>query len=186
MQAKILRLNAAGQPIEWLDWQSVASLYSRELVLWSLGQHVKHVRGGMRKLTGLQSELHLPAIVACGGGRLAPMRLEAPLTNRALFYRDQCQCLYCGQYFDFADLSRDHVHPRSRGGEDKWENVVTACKRCNQRKGDKLLTEIDMPLLALPFKPNPYEYLALINSARILPDQIAYLEPSFSQYRPAA
>lgn len=184
MEARILRLNMAGQPIEWVSWKETACLYSRGLVGWTLGGTVKKARGGFSRLTGMRTELALPAIIACDGQRLAPMRIKPPLTNPALFYRDNCQCMYCGMYFDFDHLSRDHVHPRSRGGKDKWENVVAACKRCNQRKGDKLLGETNMELLALPYRPNPAEYLALTNSERIRGDQMEYLRPQFSRYIP--
>ncbi len=182
MEAKVLRLNMAGQPIEWLHWKECVCLYARGVVVWTLGGVVKRVRGGHSRLTGLQTVLDVPAIVACDGEKMSRMRTDPPLTNAALFYRDNCQCLYCGHYFTFAELSRDHVHPSSRGGEDKWENVVAACKRCNQRKGDSLLREIHMDLLALPYRPNPYEYLALINSRRIRGDQFEYLRPQFSRY----
>jgi len=80
-------------------------------------------------------------------------------------------------------LSRDHVHPISRGGRDRWNNVVAACKRCNQHKGNRLLSETGMELLALPFCPNTAEYLALINSDRIRGDQMEFLRPQFSRRR---
>ncbi len=182
MEARILRLNLAGQPIEWLSWRQGVCLYARDLVSWTLGGVVRQVRGGKSKITGSNTILKLPAIMACGGERLTPIRLRPPLTNPALFQRDNFQCLYCGDYFMSEYLSRDHVHPTSRGGEDKWENVVAACKRCNQRKGNYLLSEINMSLLALPYRPNPYEYLALINSQRIRGDQIEYLQPQFDRY----
>ncbi len=182
MEARILRLNIAGQPIEWLSWKESVCLHARGLVAWSLGGSVRTVRGGRSRLTGEQSMLVLPSIIACDGERLSPMRLQPPLTNNSLFHRDNFQCLYCGYHFAPEDLSRDHVHPVSRGGQDKWENVVASCKRCNQRKGNYLLSEINMPLLALPYRPNPYEYLALINSRRIRGDQMAYLKPKFTRY----
>lgn len=181
-EARILRLNMAGQPIEWLHWKEAVCLYARDLVAWSLGGVVKRVCGGRSRITCEQSMISLPAIIAISGERLARVRTNPPLTNPALFYRDNCQCLYCGYYFSFTDLSRDHVIPSSRGGEDKWENVVAACKRCNQRKGNALLSEVGMDLLALPYKPNPSEYLALINSTRIRGDQMEYLRPQFNHY----
>ncbi|TVZ40133.1 5-methylcytosine-specific restriction endonuclease McrA [Alteromonadaceae bacterium 2753L.S.0a.02] len=184
MEARILRLNMAGQPIEWISWKESACLYSRGLIGWTLGGEVKKARGGYSRLTGLRTEISLPAIIACDGEKLAPMRLNPPLTNPALFARDNYQCMYCGKFFQFDALSRDHVQPSSRGGRDRWENVVAACKRCNQRKGDALLEDIDMELLALPYRPNPSEYLALINSARIRGDQMEYLRPQFSRYMP--
>ncbi len=182
MEARILRLNLAGQPVEWLNWRQGVCLYARDLVSWTLGGVVRQVSGGHSRISGKKSIIRLPAIMACGGERITPIRLHPPLTNTALFHRDNFQCLYCGSYFPCNDLSRDHVHPTSRGGEDKWENVVAACKRCNQRKGNSLLSEIDMPLLALPYRPNPYEYLALINSHRMRGDQMEYLKPQFSHY----
>lgn len=182
MEPRILRLNMAGQPIEWLSWKESVCLYARDLVGWSLGGVVRKVKGGRSRLTGKQSSIALPSIIACDGQRLAPMRLQPPLTNTSLFHRDNFQCMYCGFHFAADQLSRDHVHPLSRNGLDKWENVVAACKRCNQRKGDSLLSEINMPLLALPYRPNPYEYLALINSLRIRGDQMEYLQPRFNNY----
>ncbi|MFL0810915.1 MAG: HNH endonuclease [Agarilytica sp.] len=186
MEARILRLNLAGQPIEWLHWQECVTLYARGIVIWSLGGIVKKVCGGKSRCTGLRTTMDLPAIVACDGERMTHMRIDPPLTNSALFYRDNCQCLYCGHYFTFSELSRDHVHPSSRGGKDKWENVVASCKRCNQFKGDRLLSETGMQLLALPYRPNPYEYMALINSRRIRGDQYEYLRPQFSHYKGAS
>ena len=180
MSLKILRLNLAGQPIEWLDWQSAVCLYARDLVAWSLGDVIRRVRGGHSRFTGKQSIVDLPSIIACGGGRLARPRGSFPLRNQALFARDGFLCMYCGQPFSHNRLTRDHIVPLSRSGKDKWENVVAACRRCNQRKGSFLLEEIGMQLIALPYRPNNAEYLALINSRRILGDQMAFLRNQFS------
>ena len=76
---------------------------------------------------------------------------------------------------------------RIRKDYDRWTNVVSACRRCNQHKGNRLLHEIDMELLALPFQPNRAEYLALTNSRRIRADQQDYLSDMFSaNYRALA
>ncbi|WP_370980721.1 HNH endonuclease [Agaribacterium sp. ZY112] len=187
MEAKILRVNMSGQAVEWLNWKQATTLYARELVLWSMGGVVKRVRGGRSRFSGRQSYIDLPAILACGGrcssqAKTTHFSKPPPLSNQALFFRDESRCLYCGHYFSSSELSRDHVVPTSRGGPDRWENVVAACKRCNQRKGNYLLEEIDMQLLALPYLPNPYEYLALINSDRMRGDQMAYLRPRFKHY----
>ncbi len=171
----------AGQPIEWLNWKQGVCLYARDLVAWTLGGVVRQVKGGYSR-SGKRTVMHLPAIMACDGQRLAPVLRNPPLSNSALFHRDNFQCLYCGDYFAAELLSRDHVMPTSRGGADRWENVVAACKRCNQRKGNSLLSEINMSLLALPYRPNVYEYLALTNSHRIRGDQMEYLKPRFDRY----
>lgn len=180
-EARILRLNTAGQPIDWLHWQQAVCLYARGLVCWDMGGIVRRVKGGRSRFTGLPSTIDLPAIIACHGKIISPSKTPPALTNAALFARDNYQCLYCGHYFGTQELSRDHVHPSSRGGLDRWENVVCSCKRCNQRKGNDLLSDINMELLALPFRPNPAEYLALVNNDRIRADQIEFLKPRFSQ-----
>ena len=71
--------------------------------------------------------------------------------------------------------------PISRGGLDVWTNVVTACKRCNAYKGNISLDDSSMELLALPYRPNHAEYLALSHSGRILGDQMAFLSKQFSK-----
>ena len=77
-------------------------------------------------------------------------------------------------------LTRDHVKPVSRGGGNHWLNVVTACKRCNTRKGSKTPEEASMPLLAIPYVPNVAEYLVLRNR-RILGDQMEFLKMQFNE-----
>lgn len=179
-QPRILRLNLAGSPIEWLNWQDAVCLYARDLVAWSLGDVVRKVRGGLSRATGTRSVIELPSIIACGGAQMARPRTNYPLTNPALFARDRFHCLYCSRQFPAAALTRDHVVPISRGGRDRWQNVVAACRRCNQFKGNRLLEEIGWELVALPYRPNNAEYLALINSRRILADQMDFLSAQFS------
>lgn len=181
MTERILRLDVSGAPVEWLDWQTAAGLYSRGLVTWTLGDVIYRLQGGICRATGMRSQLQLHAIVACHG-RLNPRpRSRPPLTNRALFRRDQNLCLYCGKSFTDADLTRDHILPVSRGGRDHWLNVVAACRRCNQHKGNRRLEECNMELLALPYVPNMAEYLALTNSHRIRGDQMEFLRGQFSR-----
>lgn len=180
MSVSILRLNTAGAPIEWLTWQEAVCLHARELISWTYGEEVMEVHGGFSRLTGEQTVVTLNSIIACKGKVFTKGRKDPPLTNRALFRRDQNICLYCGNRFKEVHLSRDHVKPMSRGGQDVWTNVVTACKRCNARKGDRLPDECGLELLALPYRPNHAEYLALSHSGRILGDQMAFLRKQFS------
>ena len=180
MSLRILRINTAGMPVDWMNWQEAVCLHARDLVSWTYGEEVMEVHGGHSRLTGEQTILTLNSIIACKGKVFDKIRREPPLTNRALFRRDQNICLYCGNAFKECDLSRDHVHPVSRGGRDHWTNVVTACKRCNARKGNLTIDECSMELLALPYRPNHAEYLALSHSGRILGDQMAFLKRQFS------
>lgn len=179
MSARILRVDRAGQPVEWLDWEEAVCLYARAQVAWTLGDVVYRIHGGTSRLTGRQSLVEVHSIIACEGRLHAPQRSAPPLTNASLFRRDQQLCLYCGRRFAERELTRDHLLPRSRGGRDAWLNVVTACRRCNQHKGNRTPEECGMELLALPYTPNHAEYLALANSGRIRGDQMDFLRAQF-------
>lgn len=180
MSIRILRINTAGTPLEWLSWQEAVCLHAREMVSWTYGEEVMAVHGGFSRMTGEQTVVTLNSIIASKGKVFKSISKEPPLTNSALFRRDQNLCLYCGERFAHMQLSRDHVLPISRGGKDRWTNVVSACKRCNARKGSSLLEESNLELLALPYRPNHAEYLALSHSGRILGDQLALLKRQFS------
>lgn len=181
MEAQILRLNVAGQPVEWLHWQDAVSLFARDIVVWTMGEHVRRVWGGFSRVDGRQSFIDLPSIVASDGERLAKPRTNYALSNRTLFARDGYLCMYCGNKFHERELTRDHIVPKSKGGNDVWENVVSACRRCNQHKGDSSLELLNMELLALPYRPNLAEYMALLNNRRILADQMEFLSGQFSK-----
>jgi 5-methylcytosine-specific restriction endonuclease McrA len=75
------------------------------------------------------------------------------LTRKNLMIRDAHQCQYCARRPPVRDLNIDHVMPRSRGGEDSWENLVTACRVCNLRKGRRTPDEASMRLLKNPTIP---------------------------------
>ena len=80
----------------------------------------------------------------------------AKLTRKELFLRDNYTCQYCGK--QSKDLTIDHVVPRHRGGPHRWENLVSACKACNHRKGGKLLEEARMTPLNEPRQPRVSRY----------------------------
>lgn len=179
MKAKILRLNKAGIPVSWLTREETATLLVKDQVIWTLGDAVMEIRGGYNRL-GEQSVLKLPSIVACDG-KVHDECFDPPLENKFLFRRDKNLCLYCGGSFGIHELSRDHVKPISRGGDNVWTNVVTSCRRCNNRKADRLPEEANMELLAIPFVPNQYEFLYLSNH-NVLADQMEFLSARFSRH----
>ena len=84
------------------------------------------------------------------GGR--PTR-EVRLTRRNIHARDLSRCHYCGKRFPNRELTVDHVIPRSLGGRDTWENLVTACVPCNSRKGSRTPQAANMNLRQPPTKP---------------------------------
>lgn len=179
MNAKILRLNKAGTPIAWLNWQDTASLMVRGQVIWTLGDTVMTIHGGYNS-RGQRSSLDLPSIIACDG-KVEGRAFVPSLNNTLLFARDRHLCLYCGVEFGHSELSRDHVVPVSKGGKDTWTNCVTACRRCNNRKANQTPEQAGMELLAVPFVPNRYEYFYLSNRD-VLADQMDFLKARFSSH----
>lgn len=174
MIPSILKLDVGGLPVAWIRWQTAVTLYARERVCWEAGAERFVIRGGVNAATGRRSSLRIGSIIAVAD-RSRRFEGNAPLlTNRTLFQRDRNLCLYCGRQFSSRELTRDHVIPVSRGGESVWENCVTACRACNQRKDNRTPEQARMKLLAVPYTPNLAEYLILSNR-RILADQMEFL-----------
>lgn len=72
------------------------------------------------------------------------------LSKPNIFKRDRYRCVYCNMN---DTLTLDHVMPRSRGGKNTWENLVTCCSKCNSKKGDRTPEEAGMTLKYTPFAP---------------------------------
>ena len=87
-----------------------------------------------------------------------PRRFRRQVTNTFLFARDNYSCQYCGrhriQLRGRQFLTRDHILPISRGGGNTWDNVVTSCSPCNNRKGNRLPEEAGLRLRSDPAEPN--------------------------------
>jgi len=179
MQA-ILKLDIAGQPRGWITVYEAVTAYAKDEVVYGIGGALPPVMGGTQKLTGEQSRIDLQPIIALQGRVRKGYSLS--LCNKTLFRRDDHRCLYCGEQNPRSQLTRDHVLPTSRGGTDRWENVVAACHRCNWKKDNRTPEEANMPLLAVPFKPNIWEWHFLAKD-RILADQMDYLSQQFSNKR---
>jgi len=171
----VLALDVSGLPRKWVSFDDAITYEAKNLVAWTMGDVVAKYHGGFQK-DGSISYLETHSIIAIKGTGFNPGKFPTvSLTNRTLFGRDRHMCAYCGHQFTGAgNLSRDHIVPRSRGGEDTWGNVVTACKTCNQRKSDKTLKEARLELLYVPYTPSYYEALILLNR-NILGDQMEYL-----------
>jgi len=169
-------------PLEWVGYQDAVRLITLDQVSYSLGRTLYRIRGGVNALSGCRSVVEVNAIIASHGrhphAHLFAHSYTPPLSNKALFRRDQSLCLYCGERFPSALLSRDHVKPLSQGGVDTWGNVVTACKRCNNHKAGRTPEQAGLQLLAIPFTPTHAEYVYL-QGRRILADQMDFLLAHF-------
>lgn len=187
LNQQVLRTDASGMPLEWINYQDAVRLYHLGVVAYSCGSSLYLVHGGINAKSGQQSIIEVNSIIATYGNIHALKRARAkytpPLNNMALFKRDARLCLYCGEQFPPRDLSRDHVTPLSQGGDDSWANVVTACKRCNNHKAGRTPEQSGMQLRAVPFTPTHAEYVYL-QGKRVLADQMEFLLAHFPRTSP--
>lgn len=101
--------------------------------------------------------LKVPSVIAVKD--YIPQTGSVNFTRNNIFIRDRYTCQYCMNVFKTSDLTLDHVLPKSKGGKTSWENIVTACQKCNHTKGNK--THI-VPK-RLPEKPNFYQLYGVKN-----------------------
>ncbi len=99
--------------------------------------------------------MKLPSVIALR--EFVPMSRRPAFTRFNVFLRDCFTCQYCGAQHHSAELTFDHVIPKSRGGNTSWHNVVTACQTCNMRKGNSMPHESKMIPLRYPKEPNSWE-----------------------------
>ncbi|MGD8623763.1 MAG: HNH endonuclease [Anaerolineae bacterium] len=148
--AGVLVLNATYEPL------NVVSV--RRAVVLILKEKAELVEAAEAWIRAERFALPLPLVIRLVYYVRIPQRFALPLSRRTVLARDHYTCQYCGQRLSKANLTIDHVVPRSRGGETRWGNVVTACGPCNRRKGNRTPEEARMPLRCQPRRPR---YLAL-------------------------
>jgi len=76
-----------------------------------------------------------------------------PLNRDNILKRDNHACVYCGFDKNRKELTLDHVIPKARGGKDSWDNLVTACKKCNNEKDCLTDEEWGRPI-PQPYRPH--------------------------------
>lgn len=188
LKQQVLRTDASGMPLEWIDYQQAVRLHHLQQVAYTFGETLYKIHGGINASTGRRSIIAIHSIIASYGNNhllhhAGQYNYTPPLSNHTLFKRDGNLCLYCGLSFRASDLSRDHVRPLSQGGEDSWMNVVAACKRCNNHKAGRTPEQAHMELLAVPFTPTHAEYIYL-QGRRVLADQMEFLLAHFPRSSP--
>lgn len=124
-----------------------------------------------------RTEMPAPLVIRLVRYVHVPRKFRRQVTNTFLFARDGYRCQYCDRHQrelrgrEF--LTRDHVIPLSRGGQNTWENVVTACSLCNNRKGNHLPQEAGMHPRNPPTEPNHVELVWAVR--RVTPVQARYI-----------
>ncbi len=172
---KVLKLSAQGLPQSWISLEEAVLHYAADEVRWEMGAEVAVFHGGHNAVTGRQSIITVNSIIGTQGvPRINPFDLRPTLTNSKLFARDRNVCAYCGETCHDEVCTREHIVPLGQSGRDTWMNVVTACKSCNHRKGNRTPEQAHMGLLYAPYVPSLWEDFILRNR-RILADQMEFL-----------
>ena len=134
----------------------------RRAVVLVYQRKAEMLENGTGFIHSINSIFSVPSVI-----RLASMikrpRPERKLTRFEIFNRDQYTCQYCGT--ETHQLTLDHVIPRHQGGQNSWENMVSACIPCNRRKAGRTPNEAGMRLICQPIRPRgnnllniPYHY----------------------------
>lgn len=125
----ILVLNSSYEPLHFTNWKrAIVLLFKQKARLIT------------KRVIRLVNYVRIPYHLA----------KSAYPTRASIYKRDDHECQYCGSE---KDLTLDHVIPRSKGGQDTWDNLVTCCSKCNLKKGNKLLSESNMILRKTPSAP---------------------------------
>ncbi|MEW5993538.1 MAG: HNH endonuclease [Candidatus Zixiibacteriota bacterium] len=107
----------------------------------------------------------LPSVVRLWHYRKVPFK-RTMLTRKNILTRDNHRCQYCGR--SKGSMTVDHVIPKRLGGQEDWENLVCACSKCNNRKGDRTPEEAGMKLIRRPSRPT---YITFIQRNYTIADQ---------------
>jgi len=141
MHLPVLVLNASYEPIN-------VCAARRAIVLVLKGVAMAEEENG-HILHAARLSMRVPSVIRLLEYRRIPHQTRA-LSRKNILMRDRNTCQYCGSILVAAELTLDHVVPRSRGGSSTWENLVACCHPCNRVKGNHLPPEVNMKPLREP------------------------------------
>jgi len=149
----VLLLNASYVPLKSITIRDAVDLMMRGVV--------DAVDGVAARLRTPRTVFEVPSVLRLRYYVNVPQR-GAVWSRRGVLTRDGRRCVYCGigvgdrhkgRKIKRADLTVDHLTPRSRGGGNTWSNTACACRWCNHRKANRTPHEAGMKLLWEPKRP---------------------------------
>lgn len=144
---KVLVLNQTFEPLHFCD--------AKRAVVLILSGKAENIEYDGRMVRSPSISIRLPIVIRLIRFIKRPYKKEIPFSKKNVFKRDQYRCQYCGK--NHANLTIDHIIPKSKGGRTSWENVVVACQKCNLIKGNRPLDVTNLRLLKRPRRPSPYQ-----------------------------
>ena len=140
-----LLLNASYEPLRIIPWKKAITLL--------FSGKVEVIDEYDREVHSVTFSIRLPSICRLVKFVRIKNRTRVKFSRANIYARDKYRCQYCGKRSPTEDLTFDHVIPVARGGRKKWDNIVTACFRCNLKKGGRTPAEARMHLVREPVEP---------------------------------
>jgi 5-methylcytosine-specific restriction endonuclease McrA len=136
-------------PVGWDDWINLP------VRPWDLSIHSTHMH------------IRIPTVVITHNyARVPEKKFRGKPTKEGLAIRDNLVNAYTGEELELAEATIDNVVPLSRGGADTYDNTVLTSKEINNRKGNRLNSEVGLTLLVNPHTPGPIRVSQTIRKAR--------------------
>jgi hypothetical protein len=139
-------------PVTWEEWLKLPARIYGDLKLDTTLKTVRY-------------EVRIPTIIVCPKFFNMPIKKLRP-TLSGVRMRDGNRCQYTGKELTRAEMSLDHILPKSKGGKDSWENLVLCDRKLNSEKGNKLNHEAGLKLLKKPVAPKPIPMCELYNEIK--------------------
>ena len=136
-----------------LNYEPINICNARRALLLLFRGKAESLENGRGQIRSAREVFDLPSIIRLVYMVKKPF-VKRKLSKKEVFLRDRHTCQYCGERNKV--LTLDHVRPRRQGGQQTWENIVSACILCNRTPG-----EAGMTLLRLPKAPYPSPYYVL-------------------------
>lgn len=161
-----LVLSTAYQPMRYVDWKEA-------FCLWFSGRVEVVSFYEDRVITTVSETFNIPSIVRFVKGVIKKSRQSkaAKFNRMNVLLRDNNECQYCRVKLERKNFTFDHVVPVSQGGKTNWKNIVSCCKDCNQKKGNKTVKQAGLKLYKEPYVPDSFEILNKANSNRQWPEE---------------
>lgn len=143
----------------WMSPHRVIS-WQRAVILFYLGK-VEVLEEYDDQISSPSITIRMPAVVRLVSNTVN-VKTKVRFSRINVFTRDGFRCQYCGAKKAMEELNYDHVTPRVRGGKTTWENIVTSCYECNDKKGSRTLEQAGMRLLNKPYKPRTLPFTPIV------------------------
>ncbi|MBI5326120.1 MAG: HNH endonuclease [Ignavibacteriae bacterium] len=141
---RVLILNQSYEPV------SVCSAKKAIILIFLTKAEIVAKRDG-KLVRSINLSMPFPSVIRLARYIKVPFK-KIELSRRNILKRDGFRCQYCGTKSH--ELTIDHIIPKSRGGSDSWDNLVSACKSCNNKKADRTPEEAGIHLIKRPRRPH--------------------------------